>query len=71
MNYIRGIKYPYPYVRWDFKNNINYFINMIEKDKLFLDFLDYKFLEIESILEIPKIINDLQDKLLVLFSILK
>ena len=71
LNYIRGIKYPYPYVRWDFKNNINYFINMIEKDKLFLDFLDYKFLEIESILEIPKIINDLQDKLLVLFSILK
>ena len=68
-DYIRGIKYPYSYVRWDFKKNLNYIINLFEKGKILLDFLDYNLFEINSIEEIPKTINQLQSKSLVLFSI--
>jgi len=70
LNYIRGIKYPYSYVRWDFKHNLNFFISFFKKGKIMLDFLDYKLLEIDSIKEIPKIINDLQNKSLILFSVI-
>lgn len=70
VNYIRGIKYPYSYVRWDFKNNLSYFINLFERGILNLDFLDYKLLEVDSIKEISEIINCIQSKSLILFSII-
>ncbi len=69
LNYLKGINYPYSYVRWDFKRNLNYIINILEKGKLLLDFIDYTLIKINSIDEMTKIIHQFPHESIILFSI--
>jgi hypothetical protein len=68
-NYIRGIKYPYSYVRWQYKTNLYYFIDLIVKNRINLDF--FKFLEIQfsNIDELSEHIGSLKENSLVLFKL--
>jgi len=68
-DYIRGIKYPYSYVRWDYKKNLEYFVNLIEKDVINLDFLDIICIEVNNLDEIYKNM-DTREKKLKLFKII-
>lgn len=68
-NYVSGIKYPYSYVRWDYKKNLEYFVNLIEKDVINLDFLDINCIEVNNLDDIYKKI-DAREKNLKLFKII-
>ncbi len=68
-NYIQGVKYPFPYVRWDYKKNLEYFINLIEINKIDIDFLDVLKINVNSMEEMNEKINQIQEKSLILFYI--
>lgn len=63
-NYIKGIKYPYPYIRWDYKKNLSYFNYLVKKKIINLDFFDFNLIEINSLQKLKdKILNSPNDKL--------
>lgn len=68
-NYIRGIKYPYSYVRWDNKRNLEYFIHLINNSNTFLDFFEVQFIEIIELNEIIRNNNEFKENSLILFKI--
>ena len=67
--YKRGIKYPYSYIRWQFKNNLEYFINLIEKSIIRLDFFQFFKIKTNSVKEMNEYIDSLKDDSLVLFTL--
>ena len=69
-NYIKGVKYPFSYVRWDYKKNLEYFVNLIKKDVINLDFLDIEYIEVNNLNDIYKQINA-REKNLKLFKIIE
>jgi len=67
-NYIRGVNYPHAYIRWDFKKNLDFFISLIRKNKLSLEFLMIKKYKISDIEESKRILSSLPKDLLILFE---
>lgn len=68
-NYVRGVKYPYSYIRWDFKRNLEYFIHLIDNKKVLLDFFEVHVIEISQLDEIKRVISGFKENSLVLFKI--
>jgi len=68
-NYIKGVKYPFSYVRWDYKKNLEYFVNLLKKDVINLDFLDIEYIEVNNLDDIYQKINA-KEKNLKLFKII-
>ena len=68
-NYICGIKYPYSYIRWDFRENLKYFIYLIENEIINLDFLEIIIKKVNSIEEIRNILNSRITNSLILFKL--
>jgi len=68
-NYLKGVKYPYSYIRWDFKRNLEYFIQLIDKKKVELDFFDIHVIEISQLDEMNPETNDFKENSLLLFKI--
>ena len=69
LNYLKGVKYPYPYVRWDYKRNLEYFIDLLDSKKLLLDFFEVQFIEIIELDEIIRNNNEFKENSLILFKI--
>lgn len=69
LNYIRGIKYPYSYIRWDYMRNLKYFIYLVEKEIIKIDFLDFIEIEVNSIEEVREKIYKIQEEAIFLFQI--
>jgi len=70
LNYLRGIQYPYPYVRWDYKKNLEYFIYLVENDYINLKFLQYIIIEVNSISMLANKFKNLEKNCLYLFKLL-
>ena len=70
LNYLRGIQYPYPYVRWDYKKNLEYFIYLVENDYVNLKFLQYIIIEVNSISMLANKFKNLEKNCLYLFKLL-
>ena len=68
-SYLKGIKFPYSYVRWDYRRNMEYFISLVENGKLNLSFLDLGHKKVNSIEELYKIIPEIQSESLFLFQL--
>ncbi|MFX1320921.1 MAG: hypothetical protein ACFFAQ_04665 [Promethearchaeota archaeon] len=71
LNYIKGIRYPHDYVRWDFKQNLKYFIFLIENNLINLDFFDIRLIEVSSLDEMKNFIKKITESNLYLFNIEK
>jgi len=69
-NYLRGIKYPYSYVRWDFKRNLEHFINLVEKQKIILDFFDITTMQVNDLAELRLNMNKVEEDSLILYKII-
>ena len=67
--YKKGIKYPYSYVRWDFKENLNFFLNLIEKNYVNLDFLELDLITVDSIEDLNNEIKVTKKNSLILFKV--
>jgi hypothetical protein len=65
--YRKGVKYPYSYIRWDFRKNLEYFINLAKRDIEFLDFFEVNIIDIEDFDNMTHYMNDLKENLLYLF----
>lgn len=70
-NYIKGIKYPYAYIRWDFKNNLKYFIYLVENNFIDLDFFNIQIIKVNSLDEIKDLIKKFTISNFYLFNIEK
>ncbi len=70
-NYRNGIKYPYSYIRWDFRKNIEYFFYLIENSIINLIFLEIQKLTINTLEEITEKVSQINQDSLILFEILK
>ncbi|MHA1292378.1 MAG: hypothetical protein ACTSQJ_06885 [Promethearchaeota archaeon] len=70
INYWNGIKYPYAYIRWYYKENIKYFINLVENKRINLEFLEPILIECNNLNEILIKIKETKDNALYLFKIL-
>lgn len=68
-NYNRGVKYPYPFIRWDYKRNLKYFISLIENNIINLDFINIKYIEIDSVNNLIEMLEKLEENHLFLFKI--
>lgn len=68
-NYIKGVKYPYSYIRWDFKKNLEYFIHLIDNKKVLLDFFEVHTIEISQLDEMKRKISEFKENSLILFRI--
>ena len=69
-NYIGGIKYPLPYVRWDYKRNLEYFIRLVERNILEIDFINFLMIKVKSLEELnEKKKNVREEEVLILFYI--
>ena len=68
-NYLKGVKYPYSYIRWDFKRNLEYFIQLIDKKRVKLDFFDIRVIKISQLDELNPETNDFKENSLLLFKI--
>lgn len=68
-NYIHGIKYPFSYIRWDFKENLKYYIYLVEKKIIKIDFIELLEIKINSLNELTNKIKELNENLLFLFTI--
>ncbi len=68
-NYIRGIKYPYSYVRWQYKTNLYYFIDLVVKNRINLDFLKLREKHYSNIGELSEHIGSLEENSLLLFKL--
>ncbi|MFX1355717.1 MAG: hypothetical protein ACFFA8_00395 [Promethearchaeota archaeon] len=69
-NYLMGIKYPYAYVRWDFKRNLEYFINLVETKKVNLDFFNITAIQVNNLAELRLNMNDVEKDSLILYKII-
>jgi len=69
-NYIKGVKYPYSYIRWDFKKNLEYFIHLIDSNKVLLDFFEVHIIEISKLDEMKRKASEFKENSLILFKIL-
>lgn len=69
ISYKKGIKYPYPYIRWDFRENLKYFIDLIEKKIIDIEFFEILELPIKNLDDINKKIRQLRENQLILFNI--
>jgi len=70
-DYNKGIKYPFSYVRWDFKRNLEYYIYLVEKKIIELDFFELLEIKINSLNNLINKIKELKINSLFLFTILK
>ena len=70
-NYIKGVKYPYSYMRWDFKKNLEYFIHLIENKEVLLDFFEVYIIEISQLDEMKRKTSEFKENSLILFKISK
>jgi hypothetical protein len=70
-NYLKGVKYPYSYIRWDFKKNLEYFIHLIDNQKVLLDFFEVHIDEISQLDEITRKASEYKEDSLILFKISK
>jgi len=70
LSYNLGVKYPYPYVRWDYRKNLEYFIYLIKENLINLDYFEFKYIEVETIKALKEKIEDLTKNNLFLFKIL-
>ncbi len=68
-NYIKGVKYPYSYIRWDFKKNLEYFIHLIDSKKVILDFFEVHAIKISQVDEIKRKTSEIKENSLILFKI--
>ena len=68
LNYIRGIKYPHAYIRWDYSRNLKYFIALIVMKKIDLSFLEISCYDVNSLRESKNIINNKNFNALILFK---
>ena len=68
-NYLKGVKYPYSYVRWDFKKNLEYFIHLIDDKNVFLDFFEVHKIEITHLDEMRGKTSEFKENSLFLFKI--
>ena len=68
-NYIKGVKYPYSYIRWDFKRNLEYFIHLIDSKKVILDFFEVHIREISQLDEMKRKTSEFKENSLILFKI--
>jgi len=68
-NYIRGIKYPYSYVRWQYNTNLYYFIELILKKKIDLDFFNILEKSFTSQNELNEHAVSLEPNSLILFKL--
>ena len=68
-NYIKGVKYPYSYIRWDFKRNLEYFIHLINNKKVLLDFFEVHVIEISQLDEMKRKISEFKENSLILFKL--
>lgn len=68
-NYIKGVKYPFSYIRWDFKKNLEYFIHLIDNKKILLDFFEVHIIEISQFDEIKRKTSEFKENSLILFKI--
>ena len=68
-DYLKGVKYPYSYVRWDFKKNLEYFIHIIDSKKVILDFFEVHVNEIKLLDEMQRKTNTFKENSLILFKI--
>jgi len=70
-NYIKGIKYPYPYVRWEYKENLKYFIYLVENKILNIDFLEIAQIKVASINALKQYLKKIQKNSMILFKLCK
>ncbi len=70
-NYIKGVKYPYSYIRWDFKKNLEYFIHLIDSKKVILDFFEIHVIKISQMDEMKRKASEFKENSLILFKISK
>ena len=70
-NYIKGIKYPHAYIRWDFQENLKFFIHLVENNLINLDFFDIRLIEVSSLDEMKNFIKKITESNLYLFNIEK
>lgn len=68
-DYLKGVKYPYSYVRWDYKRNLEYFIHLIDSKKVSLDFFKVHAIEIKLLDEMKQKANEIKENSLYLFKI--
>jgi hypothetical protein len=68
-NYLKGVKYPYSYVRWQYKTNLYYFIDLIVKNRINLDFFKFTEKQFSNIDELSECIGSLKENSLVLFAL--
>jgi len=68
-NYIKGVKYPYSYIRWDFKRNLEYFIHLIDSEKVILDFFEVHIIKINQMDEMKQKASKFKENSLILFKI--
>jgi len=68
-NYRSGIKYPFAYVRWDYKKNLKYYISLVENNIINLDYFNLNYIEIDSIDHLIDLIEKLEENRLFLFRI--
>jgi hypothetical protein len=67
-NYQKGVKYPYSYIRWDFKKNLQYFVSLVNEYNDFLNFFDIEIIKISDFEEISHKIDQLKTNMLYLFQ---
>ncbi|MFW9930699.1 MAG: hypothetical protein ACFFD1_15020, partial [Candidatus Thorarchaeota archaeon] len=65
--YLKGVKYPYSYIRWDFNKNLDYFINLAKRDNEFLDFFEVNVIDVKNMDSIIHRFNNLNENSLYLF----
>ena len=63
-DYNKGIKYPFSYVRWDFKRNLEYFVSLVEKNLIKLNYFKIYEVKLNSVKEIKEKIGILNEELL-------
>ena len=68
-NYLKGVKYPYSYIRWDFKKNLEYFIHLIDNNKVLLDFFEVHIIEISQLDEMKRKTSEFKENSFILFKI--
>lgn len=67
-DYLSGIRYPFPYVRWDYKRNLEFFIDLVEKEKITLDYFKLLEIPVNSSEEIKDKIEKIEEESLILFG---
>ena len=69
-DYRKGIKYPYQYIRWEFKRNLEYFLNLVEEKYIDINLGIFELIKINSMDEIYQYLKKIPENKLVLFEII-